>query len=145
MSGLADALTRRPDSGDAVALERVIVLVEDEPAYRELLETVLITAGYLVRPAADGRAALRLLAQHRADLIVTDLCMPGADGMEFLMALHAKKNTVPVIVMSGGVGSNMAGMLRAAQLLGARRTLAKPFALPELVKAVQELLEQKPR
>jgi two-component system, OmpR family, response regulator len=118
----------------------VILLAEDEQALRELIETVLQASGYVVHAAADGRAALRLLAEHRVDLIITDLCMPGTDGMQFLMALRQARSGVPVIVMSGGVGSNMAGMLRAAQLMGARHTLAKPFALPNLVQTVREVL-----
>lgn len=139
MSEVADAAIRRSIATSDPAAA-VILLVEDEVAFRELLLSVLIAAGHTVHPAADGRAALRLLDQHRIDLIVTDLCMPGTDGMEFLMALRARRSGVPVIAMSGGVGSRMAGMLRTATLLGARRTLAKPFALSLLLEAVRELL-----
>ncbi len=140
MSGVADAAIRRPVETKAAPAALVVLLVEDEAAFRELLESVLSAAGHTVHAAADGRAALRLLEQHRVDVIVTDLCMPGTDGMEFLMALRATRSRVPVIAMSGGVGSNMAGMLRTAELLGARRTLAKPFALPSLLEAVHAVL-----
>ena len=118
-----------PVATDALA-PRVVLLVEDEDAFRELLETVLRGAGYVVHAARDGRVAARLLAEHTIHIIVTDLCMPGTDGMEFLTKLP----------MSGGVATNLAGMLRAAQLLGAQRTLEKPFSLPQLTEAVREVL-----
>lgn len=136
MSDAADAAIRRPVQTHGAPAALVILLVEDEAAFRELLESVLSAAGHAVHAAADGQAALQLLAQHRIDIIVTDLCMPGKDGMEFLMALRSKRSPVPVIAMSGGVGSNMAGLLRTAELLGASCTLAKPFALPSLLAAV---------
>lgn len=140
MTGAAGAAAPLPEERRVAPAAYAILLAEDEPAFRDLLESVLRAAGYAVHAAADGRSALRLLTRHRVDLIITDLCMPGADGMEFLMALRTMRNTAPVIAMSGGVGSNMAGMLRAAQLLGARRTLAKPFALRDLVQAVRAVL-----
>lgn len=127
-----------PAPGAAVA--PLILVAEDEAPIRELLQCVLEQAGYRVVAAADGRSALRLLAQQRPDVILTDLCMPETDGMEFLLELRRRGTGVPVIAMSGGVNSNMAGMLHTAELLGARRTLAKPFALPALVQAVQEVL-----
>ena len=140
MNGLTDAGTGRLVETHLAPASATILLAEDETAFRELLVSVLSAAGHTVHAAADGRGALRLLKQHRVDLIVSDLCMPGTDGMEFLMALRAMRSGVPVIAMSGGVGSRMAGMLHTAELLGARRTLAKPFALPLLLAAVRELL-----
>lgn len=128
-----------PVATDALA-PRVVLLVEDEDAFRELLETVLRGAGYVVHAARDGRVAARLLAEHTIHIIVTDLCMPGTDGMEFLTKLRMSRCRVPIIAMSGGVATNLAGMLRAAQLLGAQRTLEKPFSLPQLTEAVREVL-----
>lgn len=118
----------------------VILLADDEVPFRELIEAFLLQAGYVVHAVGDGRAALRLLKQVPIDLIISDLCMPGTDGMELLTYLRISRPSPPVIVMSGGVGSNMAGMLQAAELLGARRTLAKPFPLPALAVAVREVL-----
>ena len=131
---------RLPGESAAARPQPVVLLADDEEPFRELLTSVLHSIGCHVHVAADRRAALRLLARERVDLVITDLCMPGTDGMEFLTALRTARNRVPVIVMSGGVGSNMAGMLRAAELLGARRTLAKTFPLPDFVRAVRENL-----
>lgn len=120
---------------------RTLLLVEDEAPLRELLEGALKDAGFTVRTAEHGRAALTSLRQSQPDVIVTDLCMPMVDGMELVMQLRAASSTTPVIAMSGGGVGAASDMLRAARLLGARRTLEKPFPLSDLVKAVREVLE----
>lgn len=117
-----------------------LLLVEDEDAFSELLQAYLENEGFTVHGVKDGRAGAAWLGEHSADLIITDLCMPNTDGMEFLMELRKGRSKIPIIVMSGGVRGEMAGMLRAATLLGARRTLAKPFPLQQLATAVREAL-----
>jgi DNA-binding response OmpR family regulator len=119
-----------------------ILLVEDERPFRELLEAFLTAQGYAVNAAPDGRQAARWLATHPVDLVITDLCMPESDGMQLVMQLRRTHGSVPIIVMSGGVAGHMAGMLRAAELMGARRTLSKPFPLQELSAAVAQVLRQ---
>lgn len=120
--------------------ERAVLVVDDEPSFRDLLTTLFAGAGYVVHAVADGRAALGVLAAHRVDIVVTDLCMPGIDGMELLMQLRGLRSHVPIIAISGGASGHRAGLLRAARLLGARRTLAKPFHLQELAEIVRETL-----
>ena len=119
-----------------------ILLVEDERPFRELLEAFLTGHGYVVSTAPDGRQAARWLAANSADLVITDLCMPESDGMQLVMQLRKTHAGVPIIVMSGGVAGQMAGMLRAAELMGARRTLSKPFPLQELSGAVAQILRK---
>jgi sigma-B regulation protein RsbU (phosphoserine phosphatase) len=125
--------------GASVARPRLL-LVEDEEAFRELLQTFLVAEGFAVQAVPDGRRGVEWLQDHNVDLIITDLCMPEADGMELLMKLRQLRCAVPIVVMSGGVRGDMAGMLRAARLLGAQQTLAKPFPLQLLVTAVRETL-----
>lgn len=130
---------RTDTSGSALPAPRIL-LVEDERPFRELLEVFLAGEGYVVHAAADGRQAARWLATNTAELVVTDLCMPESDGMQLVMELRKTHGNVPIIVMSGGVQGQMAGMLRAAELMGARRTLSKPFPLQELSRAVADVL-----
>lgn len=134
--------TRASAAGEAAAGKSPakILLVEDERPFRELIAAFLKASGYLVQTVTDGREASRWLAANPADLVLTDLCMPESDGMELLMQMRKAHPHVPIIVMSGGVGGEMAGMLRTAELLGARRTLEKPFALKDLTEAVQSVL-----
>lgn len=116
-----------------------VLVVEDECALRELLQEFLAQSGYDVHAVRNGRMAAQWLTRHRIDLLLTDLCMPEADGMELLMELRRRRVQVPVIAMSGGIGGEATSLLRMATLLGARRTLSKPFALEVLAQAVREL------
>jgi DNA-binding response OmpR family regulator len=118
-----------------------ILLIEDEPAFLDLLGTFLRTQGYQVEAAVDGQTAVRCLLTKRFDLILTDLCMPRYDGLELLAHLRKTRCSVPVVAMSGGAVSSKVGLLRAARLLGARVTLHKPFGLRELEAAIAGVLE----
>jgi DNA-binding NtrC family response regulator len=127
-------------AGGNAKLPGRILLVEDEQPFRELLQAFLESQGYRVDAVRDGRCGARWLETNVADVIVTDLCMPEVDGMELLMTIRRVHPNIPVVVMSGGVGGQMIGMLRAAELLGARRTLEKPFSLQQLATAIRETL-----
>ncbi len=120
-----------------------ILLVEDEEAFRELLQAFLTAEGFSVHAVPDGRCGVEWLQHHTIDLIISDLCMPEADGMELLMKLRQLRCEIPIVVMSGGVRGDMAGMLRAARLMGAQQTLAKPFPLQQLLVAVRETLRSR--
>ena len=61
-----------------------ILVIDDEPALREVLGMVLMRAGYDVRDAPSGEAGLRVFAQWMPDLVISDLTMPGIDGLEVL-------------------------------------------------------------
>lgn len=117
-----------------------ILLVEDEAPFRDLVQAYLREQGFEVRPVQDGKCGARWLREHPVDVLITDLCMPNSDGIELLMGLRKLRSRIPIIVMSGGVGGDSDAMLRAATLLGARHTLAKPFALENLGAAVREAL-----
>jgi DNA-binding NtrC family response regulator len=131
-----------PLSSDICPLPKssTILLVEDDAPMRELLRGALSEAGYAVSTAEHGGAALEAVSRQRPDLVVTDLCMPKVDGMELVMQLRRIAAGLPVIVISGGMVGGTSDMLRAARLLGARRTLEKPFALQDLVRAVREVI-----
>jgi two-component system, chemotaxis family, sensor kinase CheA len=98
-SGGGDPL-RRPES--AVG----ILVVDDTAVVRELERSILEEAGYRVRTAADGRAALAALADGPADLVVTDVEMPGGDGLELTRAIRAEPGLagLPVVVVTSKDG-----------------------------------------
>lgn len=115
-----------------------VLLVEDEDAFRDVIEMTLQSAGYDVVAAPDGQVAHQLLGTNRYAAIVTDVCMPGMDGLELLTALRGASHP-PIIAMSGGVDGETGYVLRMARLLGARCILRKPFPLGELLSALEEL------
>lgn len=116
-----------------------ILIVEDEASFRSLLVTALKQEGHSVEVAADGRAAEQRLASESFDLIITDVLMPGEDGLEMIMNLRAATNATPIIAMTG---SHMYTelYLKTAKALGARRVLAKPFGLRDLLDTARDAL-----
>ncbi len=115
-----------------------VLLVDDEPAIRELLADVLRDGGYDVVEARDGVEALRTLEQHALSvdspsLIVLDLMLPNTDGLEVLGHLAAQGVRLPVVVMS-----TSRDLLSAAVAAGARAVLRKPFDLNDLLRLVAQ-------
>jgi DNA-binding response OmpR family regulator len=133
------AASASPCDGGRPAHPTVLV-VDDERPIRDLLRDFLEKHEFKVHSVQDGCEAIAWLQDNDVDVIVTDLCMPATDGMELLIALRKNKTTTPIIVISGGVAGTMSSMLRAAQLLGARHALEKPFPLQHLVDAIREAL-----
>jgi CheY-like chemotaxis protein len=121
-----------------------ILLIEDDPSVRLFMAKVLGRAGYRVTEAGEGAEGLRLQRDEPADLIITDLIMPGKEGLETIMELRRQFPLVKVVAISGG-GRNKAGdYLPVAKKLGANRTLAKPFLPADLLSVVAELLNGEP-
>jgi DNA-binding NtrC family response regulator len=117
-----------------------ILLVDDEAAVRELTAHGLKRKGFEVTTAADGRRAMALLQEQTFDLVITDICMPEADGFELLNFLRALAHRPPVIAMSGGgdyLGA--AQNLKVALGLGAGAPLVKPFTLQRLLDTIAEV------
>jgi len=79
----------------------VILLVDDEEGYRELISRVLTKAGYEVLQAADGLQALSLLEESKVDLVISDILMPALNGYALVARLRAKWPTMPVILTTG--------------------------------------------
>jgi len=79
----------------------VILLVDDEEGYRELIARVLTKAGYEVLQAGDGIEALSLLENSKVDLVISDILMPALNGYALVARLRAKWPTMPVILTTG--------------------------------------------
>jgi DNA-binding response OmpR family regulator len=114
-----------------------ILVVEDDPSVRSLLETLLTAEGYDVMLASDGLAGLDQATAHRPALILLDLMMPDLGGVRVLEELRddATLADVPVVVVTGKVES-----VPALQgLLGDDMVFAKPFVVGELLTKVAEI------
>jgi len=79
----------------------VILLVDDEEGYRELIARLLTKAGYEVLQAADGLEALSLLEESKVDLVISDILMPALNGYALVARLRAKWPAMPVILTTG--------------------------------------------
>lgn len=120
-----------------------ILLIDDDDAVRLVLRTSLELMGHSVAVASNGREGLEVAMAEKFDLVITDLIMPEKEGIETIQDLHRRQPSLKIIAMSGGGRGNAADYLPLAGLLGANRTLAKPFSHEELEQAVGEVLGSK--
>ena len=112
-----------------------ILVMDDEVVIRTWLSTVLPSAGYTVLEASNGREGLGVYRQKLVDLVLVDLLMPELNGLDTIMELTREFLDVKVIAISGLAADH--DMFKTARLLGARRTLHKPFGVEDLLKAVR--------
>ena len=96
--------------------------------------------GHQVTVFPDGAAGMTAIAEDAPDLVITDVFMPGQDGIVTLIHLRKAFPHLRVIVMSGGDSTGSIDLLPDAALLGASATLAKPFHKHQLVDVVQQVL-----
>lgn len=114
-----------------------ILVVDDDPHIRFIIETILTVEGYEVATADSGDEALRVSSKRPYDLVLTDLILPGIDGIETILRLRALQPELRIIAMSGGWNGGAHTCLPLAGKLGACRTLAKPFDRMTLLNAVE--------
>lgn len=117
-----------------------ILLVEDDDALRGLLAKVLRRGGFEVLEATNGIEAETKLETTKVDLILSDLLMPGKDGIELLMDLRGKYSHLKIVAMSGGGHTGTGTYLNVAKALGANRTLVKPFENQEMLDLIHKEL-----
>ncbi len=116
-----------------------ILIVDDEPRIRELIQEHLKYAGYVCEEAGDGSAALSLLSGGGFDLVILDLMMPFMDGMTCLREMRARHINTPVIILTarGEEYDKLAGLEG-----GADDYVVKPFSPRELVARVRAVLNR---
>jgi DNA-binding response OmpR family regulator len=120
-------------------LSRSILVVDDEPTARTMLRLILIRAGFEVREAQDGQAALKEIERNVPDLMLLDIMMPGIDGFVVCEAVLSDDRTsdLPIIMLSARADpESVSKGLR----LGAVKYLTKPVAPDELTRHVRQVL-----
>ncbi len=121
-----------------------IVLFEDEEALRALLAEELEDAGHEVIAVGDGLISRDRELMRAAEVLVTDLMMPGCDGLEVIANARRANPALRIVAMSGGGRTVTADFLPLAQELGARAVLRKPFLPLALVEAIAALSPDAP-
>jgi DNA-binding NtrC family response regulator len=118
-----------------------IILMDDQEPIRRFVRRALEADGHEVFDAGDGEAGMQLLARHSADVVITDIFMPGQDGILTLRKIRKDYPAVKVIVISGGDSTGLLDLRRDAELLGAVKSLEKPFTARAIVDLVRSVLE----
>jgi len=115
-----------------------ILIVEDEPKMARLLELTFAEESFATRSAADAERGLKILGQEQIDLVVTDLKLPGMNGLEFLQAVKRTNASIPVVVMTAyGTVETAVEAMKA----GASDYVLKPFSLEEMKLIVHKELD----
>ncbi|MEE4272664.1 MAG: PAS domain S-box protein [Thermoanaerobaculales bacterium] len=126
------------ESSEAVGGNETILLAEDDPSVRTVLEQMLQEAGYRLISTRDGREAMEALDRNQAeiDLAILDLIMPGAGGLEVVEQLRSTGSTLKVLLTSG-YSPDLARSATVSDI----PLLTKPFQRDELLTAVRSLLD----
>ncbi len=114
-----------------------ILVVDDEESIRKLMEHILTAEGYEIIAAANGKQAAEIISQRNIDVVITDLVMPEAEGIETIQSLRSEQPGLKIIAMSGAFGGQF---LNAAMKLGASATLLKPIGRDKLLATVRDVL-----
>jgi DNA-binding NtrC family response regulator len=117
-----------------------VLVIDDEQGIRDMLSLILRQEGYVVSVASDGKKGVCIAAEQEIDVVVTDMKMPGMDGMAVLD--HVKKNKPQVeVIMATGYGSSETATESLRR--GAFHCLNKPFDVEEFLLIVEKALEKK--
>jgi CheY-like chemotaxis protein len=119
----------------------LVLVVEDEPAVRQLVRRALEAVGLTVMEAENGAQALEVVSRRRErpKLVLTDVIMPGLNGRELVEQLATTQPGLPVLFMSGYTGDDV---LARSLLPDQAAFIQKPFAPEELVARVRRMLSQ---
>lgn len=118
-----------------------VLLVEDDSQVREMLLETLKQEGHDVTEASNGKEAVTAYRANPPDIVITDIIMPGQDGVETIHTIRREFPNAKIIAISGG-SANIRGeyLLGTADALGALKTFSKPVDVGELLDAIDSLM-----
>lgn len=111
------------------SVHHTVLVVDDEPVLRELINQILRMAGHQCQLAANGQEALDIMGCRSFDAVITDICMPHIDGITLTREIISRYGDLPVMVITGYPDRYTSANALAA---GAREFIVKPFTSPEL-------------
>jgi CheY-like chemotaxis protein len=125
-----------------------ILIIDDEEDIRDVLKLILESIGHEVNVASNGNEAIELQRMEPADVVITDIIMPGKDGVTTIKEMRQEFPDIGVIAISGGGepveykpdAIKTTAYLAAAKQVGADMVITKPFERKELIQSVSELL-----
>jgi DNA-binding NtrC family response regulator len=115
-----------------------LLVIDDDASVRQTMRRILLDAGHSVIEADNGTTGLAQLTQSPIDIVLTDIFMPGTEGVETIQQIRRLRPTMKIIAMSGAYSSD--AYLSAAAKLGAQAVLKKPFRTAELRDTVNQVL-----
>ena len=119
-----------------------VLVIEDDPAMRGVICRILAVGGHEAIEAVNGRDGIDALIRTRCDLVITDLFMPDHDGIEAIQRIRALDEAIPIIAVSGVLGTGGFSPLDDALAMGADMALEKSFTMEQILAAVDDLWDR---
>ncbi len=119
-----------------------VLVIEDEVNLQRAVERILTVNGYEVFCASDGRSALRLIKREHPDIVLTDIFMPGMEGLETIRVLSSSFPELPIVIMTGSLDNLFIDL---GKRFGACEALNKPFSSDELLLVMDKCLSEQKR
>jgi len=117
-----------------------ILVIDDQEPIRRIVRRALENERHAVLDASDGELGMQILERETVDVVITDIFMPELDGIQTLREIRKRFPAVRVIAMSGGDSTGLLDLRKDAELLGAVKSLQKPFTAREIVDVVRAVL-----
>lgn len=114
-----------------------VLVVDDEPRICRLILDVLVQEGYMVEVSFSGADALQLISKYNYHLLITDLEMPGIDGLELIKKVKKRDPDIRAIMITGNAIDDVATW---SLRYGIDNTMQKPFNITELKRVVKQVL-----
>jgi two-component system, OmpR family, alkaline phosphatase synthesis response regulator PhoP len=122
--------------------KKIVLVVEDDPDVNDMVCEALDDAGYKAIKAFDGMRGLQLTNEAQPDVVLMDIALPDANGIELCRVLNKDEDTkkIPIIMMTASM--DLSSKL-SSYIAGARRYITKPFMVEDLLHEVEKALRQK--
>lgn len=117
-----------------------ILVIDDEGSVRDTIRLMLEQRGHRIHTVSEGGSGVMYADSMPVDLVITDMLMPGQEGIETIRNLRRRSSDLPILAISGGGCTGFHEALDAARLFGANETLSKPFDMQQLFDKVDALL-----
>jgi|JI9StandDraft_2_1071091.scaffolds.fasta_scaffold106232_2 DNA-binding response OmpR family regulator len=118
-----------------------VIVVDDNPAIGTMIARMLDETEFNCTILTSAENLVQRLQDDPIDLLITDILMPGVEGIELILSVQAAFPALPIVAMSGGGNAIGMDVLRNAQQLGAKVVLAKPFTRGELLATMRGALQ----
>jgi CheY-like chemotaxis protein len=117
-----------------------LLIVDDEPSIRRIIQLMLKNSGHELFTASNGREAMQILNKEPIDLILLDVVMPEQGGLETIMQIRNGYPDVKLIIISGKVPVDNDAFRNLIEQYGVARVFDKPFEKEDIMQAIDELL-----
>lgn len=135
--------TNRSGDTSGSTVPPTVLVIDDDASILHMMTALLEDQKYYVFSANNGNAAIEVLKEIHVDLVVTDIIMPGMEGLELIRSIKKSNAETKIIAMSGFSALGQLDYLGFAKEFGVDHTFQKPFNIKQFLETVKDLISQK--